>query len=212
MRIRSIIIAAVAGSVFNLPATGQSNDDFWKNTWFWGAQAGTFLYSGGGTTNVGVTFGGHWFITSNRAALSISFDQMLLPTTNITVGQDPASFSSAQRLTAMLYALPSKGTVQLFLGGGFAINNLTDATTTGTFGSLQAQNAAQQRVASLGTKAFAVLGGGAQWRVMDKWVVFGQYHYMPGTSDFLITSGQHAIQGGLRYALTAAKENVSTER
>lgn len=212
MRIRSIIIAVVAGSVFTIPATGQSNEEFWRDTWFWGAQAGPLIFSSGGTTKMGVAIGGHWFITSNRAAMQLSFDQVIMTTTNVTVGTQPAAFSSGQRLTAMLYALPSTGSLQLFLGGGFSITNLTDAAPTGTFATPQAQSSAQQQVTALGTKAFAVLGGGAQWRLMDKWVVFGQYNYMPSAKDFLITSGLHAFQGGIRYALSPSKENVSTQR
>lgn len=203
MRTRSQIGLAVAlGIVVALPARAQTNDEFWSNTWFWGAQAGTFLYTANGT-QAGGLFGGHWFITAKKSAFSLSFDQLVLPTSTVQVGTDQVTFSSGQRLQAMVFARPSTGPLQIYLGGGFGIHHITDAVST---------TLAESRVEELSTKAFAILGGGVQWRILDRWVAYGQYQYMPGTGDFLITSDQHSIQGGLRYALTRAKEAVSTER
>ena len=214
MRTSSFVsFAIVLGGFIATPAEAQSNEQFWRNTWFWGAQGGVFLYSAGGSQEVGAGFGGHWFITQNRTALNLSFDQLILSNsqTNLASGR-AVDFNRAQRLSATVYAMPNSGALQVYLGGGFAIQHVTNSLAQGPFATTSEQTSVNNQVEQLATKAFLILGGGIQWRWLNKLVLFGQYQFQPSTGDFLITSGQHAIQGGLRYALTGSKEVVSSSR
>ncbi len=69
--------------------------------------------------------------------------------------------------------------------------------------------AAVNAIDDASTKAFAVFSAGAQWR-NGRWAFFGQYQYTPPAGDFLITQETHTVMGGIRFALTSAREDVST--
>lgn len=212
MRIRSNLLIGTVLVLFATPAVAQSNnEDFWKDKWFWGGQAGGFLYSAGGTQEAGVGVGGHWFITAGHSALNFAFDQLILTGSSVQLANGrQVDFSDAQRIQATVYATPSTGDLQLYLGGGFAIQHITDAAPVGTFNSQSELDATVDQIERLATKAFVVLGGGVQWRWFKRWVIFAQYQLLPSTDDFLITSAQHSIQGGLRIALTSANEMAAT--
>ena len=213
MRIRTKVFTATVVGVFAAaPADAQSNDQFWRDTWFWGAQAGTMIFQAGGQTEVGLAVGGHWFITAGRSALNLAFDQLIFTSSQTTIGAQPVDFSRAQRISATVYAMPSTTGIQVYVGGGFALEHVTNSTPTGTFPTPQQQSAFLDQVDEEATKAFAILGGGVQWRWLSNWVVFAQYQFQPSTNDFLIGSAQHAIQGGIRYALTGSKEAVTGSR
>ena len=206
---RGLMMFAIAGLLVT-PASAQSNEQFWKNTWFWGAQGGTYIFSTGGNQEFGASVGGHWFITADHTALNIAFDQLLFSNSQVALSSgQPVDFSRAQRFSATVYAMPNSGGLQVFVGGGFALEHVSNTNASGPFTSGQQQFQVNQQVAQLATKAFLILGGGLQWRWLDKWVVFGQYQFQPSTGDFLITSGHHMIQGGLRFALTTSKEAIS---
>ncbi len=211
MRNSSRVLTMLAlGGLLAVPATAQSNEQFWKNTWFWGAQAGTYIFSAGGNQEIGAGVGGHWFITADHTALNLSFDQLLFTGSQVALASgQQVNFSRAQRFSATVYAMPNSGGLQLFVGGGFGIEHVSNTTSPGPFASPQQQFAVNQQIEQLATKAFLILGGGLQWRWFNNWVLFGQYQFQPSTSDFLISSGHHIIQGGIRYALTTSKEAIS---
>ena len=193
-----------AGSV---PAAAQ--DRSWQNKWYWGAQGGAYLFSAGGN-QTSFTAGGHWFITAGRSALYLAFDQVIMETVtnfSINTGQQ-VNFGSGQRFQATVYAVPTDGQLQVFLGGGFAIHLITDAELAGPFTG----GADQAAVDDASSKAFLILSAGAQYRFGQRWAFFGQYQFMPASVDFVIRSQQHAITAGLRYAVTHSEEVVSTER
>jgi len=213
MRIRNKVFAAtIVGAFAAAPADAQSNDQFWRETWFWGVQAGAMVFQAGGTTEAGMAIGGHWFITAGRSALNLAFDQLFFTSSQTSIGAQPVTFSRAQRVSATVYAMPSTTGLQVYLGGGFALEHVTNSSAPGTFPTPQQQTAFLEQVDAVATKAFAILGGGVQWRWAGKWVVFGQYQFQPSTNDFLIGSAQHVIQGGFRYGLTGSKEAVTGSR
>ncbi len=208
MRYRhGILLAALLLAAQTIPTAAQ--DRSWQNKWSWGAQGGTYLFSADGG-QVGYSAGGHWFITAGRSALYLAFDQLFfdtVPSQQINTGQ-LVTFGSGQRLQATVYAVPTDGKLQVFLGGGFALHRITDAEPNAPFTSSLDRAA----VESAATKAFLVLSGGAQARFLGRWALFGQYQFMPASNDFVIRSQQHSITFGLRYQLTHAEEIVSTER
>ncbi len=207
MRNRSgIFLVALLLAAQTVPATAQ--DRSWQKKWYWGAQGGAYLFSAGGD-QTGYSAGGHWFITAGRSALYLAFDQLFFDnviSTAISTGQ-AVTFNSGQRLQATVYAVPTDGKLQVFLGGGFAIHRITDAAPVGTFTSLDLSD-----VESAATKAFLILSGGIQGRFLERWALFGQYQFMPASNDFVIRSQQHSFNVGLRYALTHSEEVVSTQR
>jgi hypothetical protein len=208
MRNRSgIFLVALLLAAQTVPATAQ--DRSWQKKWYWGAQGGAYLFSAGGGDQTGYSAGGHWFITAGRSALYLAFDQLFfddLTNVPISTGQ-LVNFNSGQRLQATVYAVPTDGKLQVFLGGGFAIHRITNAEPVAPFTS-----ADQIDVENAATKAFLVLSGGIQARFAARWALFGQYQFMPASNDFVIRSQQHAFNVGLRYALTHSEEIVSTQR
>jgi hypothetical protein len=121
------------------------------------------------------------------------------------------SFSSGRRLQAQAFVIPTDNIIQVYIGGGFGIHQITDATPLGTFNTTGERDAVFRTIESAGTKAFPILGGGAQYR-MGKMAFFGQYQFMPEGRSFLLNGVQHVFSFGARYALTGSREEVTTER
>ena len=128
-------------------------------------------------------------------------------TQTIQTGQTTSS-RRGQRFQATVYAVPNDNKFHVMLGGGFAISRVTDASLTAPLVSVLDQ----RNLEDAATKAFLVLSVGWQYRARPRWAIFGQYQYMPGSTDFVIRSTQHAVNFGLRYAVTHSEEVVTTER
>lgn len=212
MRIRTHLIAAtVLAAGLTTPATAQTGRDFWQNKWFWGAQAGAYLFTVDGTTKVWGSGGGQWFITAGRSALELSFDYTFGDAATRTFPNGlQAEFSNMERYQAVLYALPSFANLNIILGGGFAIHNVSSATPLGSFATPQSLAIAQDQIDEASTKAFFLATGGLQYRLKGRWVLFGKYQFIRGTDTFIITGTQHSLQGGIRFALVGATEEVGT--
>ena len=217
MRIRTHLIAAtVLAAGLTTPATAQTGRDFWQNKWFWGAQAGAYLFTiddgqAESQTKLWASAGGQWFITAGRSALELSFDLAFGETATRTFPNGlQAEFSSMERYQAVLYAFPSFANLNIILGGGFAIHNVSSATPLGSFATPQSLAIAQDQIDDASTKAFFLASGGLQYRLTGRWVIFGEYQFIRGTDTFIITSTQHSLQGGIRFALVGATEEVGT--
>lgn len=211
----SLAALLVAGSATPVFAQDQS----WQYQWYWGGQTGVYFFQTPTQDwDIALDVGGHWLITRQRVALHLAVDQILfldgatslVPNGQAALGFTPVQFDNAQRLQAGLFIIPTNNQLQLLVGGGFAIHKISDAVPLGA-ASVQEEQLAIQRISEFDTKAFVWLGAGVQWRV-GKLAVFGNYQFSPGTDSFLITSEQHSITGGLRYALVGAREEVTTGR
>ena len=212
MRIRThLLVAAVLAAGLTTQATAQTGRDFWQNKWFWGAQAGGYLFSVDGDTKVWPSVGGHWFITAGRSALELSFDYLYGDAATRTFPNGlQAEFNTMERYQAVLYALPSFGNLNIILGGGFAIHNVSDAEPLGSFATPGALAAAQDQIDEAATKAFFLVTGGVQYRLTGPWVLFGEYQFIRGTDSFIVTSTQQSVRGGIRFALVGSTEEVGT--
>lgn len=215
-RLSGFLIAVLCLGFVTTPAAAQQDD--WKNKWYWGAQGGAYIYSTPTQSNqLAVEVGGHWLITADRVGFHLGLAQVLYgddATSSIPNGSaagQTVSFTGGQRLQAELYAFPLDGPLQIYAGGGFLINHITDAVPQGTFSTPQAEQTVMQAIDEVATKAFFTVSGGAQWR-FGRLALFGTYQFSPEGRDFLISSTQHAITGGIRYALTAANQDVTTSR
>jgi hypothetical protein len=215
---RRILKAITAMAVVTLltSTAAAAQNDAWQRKWYWGVQGG---YSFDGSNNA-PTFGGHWFITGKRSALSAGFDAVIYGTGSTTLiansqsptGQTPISFANGRRLQLILYGIPNDNTLQFYGGAGIGINQVTDARPP-VAGSISASeyNQAVNAINELDTKAFLIVVGGGQLR-FGQWALFAEYKLFPATDSFLITNDQHQINAGLRYALTHANERIETER
>jgi len=210
-RLSGFIFAIVFLGLFTTSAAAQ--DDEWQNKWYWGAQAGAYFFSTPTLSNeMAYEVGGHWLITAERIGLHMGLSQLFFDNaTSMTTSGQAVSFTRGRRLLAEMYAFPMTGQLQVYAGGGFLINYISDAIPEGTFATTQAEQAALQAIDEENTKAFFTVTGGAQWR-FGRWAVFGTYQFTPSGRDFLISSTQHSITGGLRYALAASNQSVTTNR
>ena len=207
MRIRRLVLVGPL-MLAGITSSASAQDLSWQNQWYWGVQGGAHVYSLGGG-RVAPTAGAHWFITAGRSALYLAYEQQFmqnLPQT-IRTGQS-VTFGAGQRFQASVYAVPSDSKLQVMLGGGFAINRITDAQLAGVLTSALDE----RQLDDAATKAFLILSGGWQYRTSLRTAIFGLYQYMPGSNDFVIRSAQHSFSLGIRYAVTHSQEVVSTER
>ena len=206
------------------PASAQVVNDH-SNRWYWGAQAGGFLFQTNGQGYAfDPVFGAHWLITAKRTALYIGGEQAFLLADalssvgdqNSVTGIRDATFSQVRRLFVGLLAFPLQRRIEPYAGGGFAIvtvqNAVVDCSNTTPNSQCATANdqiAAQSLVDDASSTAVAWFMGGVQLNV-GKFVVFGQYMLTSAASNFLLTGSTHSVQGGVRYAFGGAKEDVNT--
>lgn len=220
---KTACVLALASTVLAGSAAAQANS--WQHKWYWGAQGGIMAFktvdaSGfeTGWQNA-YTVGGHWLITGTRSAFYAAFDQVLFQDTTSSAivdatapgGVRPVDFNKGRRIQAMLLIFPTDGYIQPYLGGGFGIHQLVDASPTGTFNTPQELDNTLRIVDETSTKAFPILAGGLQMR-FTKLALFGQAQYMPMGRNYLITSAQYVFSVGFRYAVSASREEVTARR
>lgn len=218
-KLSAVLWSAALLGVAAQPAAAQ-RDEAWQNKWFWGAQSGLFFFKTPTQSwDAAIDIGGHWLITRSRTALMFAIDELIFqggassavgnPTS--ATGFTEVTFTRGRRVQASLMAVPMSTNIQLMLGGGFAIHQVNNAEPVGPFGSELELTTAFRAIDDQSTKAFAVFTGSAQiW--YGRLAIFGNFQYMPSGDDFLITSGQHVIVGGVRIALSSSKEAVASGR
>jgi hypothetical protein len=167
-------------------------------------------------------------ITASRSALYLAYDEILFDRpydgrvdadTSLIIdataaaGVRPVEFTRGRRIQAHIYIVPTDSRLQPYLGGGFTIQQLPDATPVLGSDTLTANQieGLLKVVDQTATRAVPVFTGGLQFR-LGRLAVYGHYQFMPEGRNFLLTSSQHVLQGGLRYALTSAREEVTTGR
>jgi opacity protein-like surface antigen len=218
---RTLCALVLAGGL--LPSSALAQADSWQHKWYWGAQGGLMEFKTPTSTSwqQAYTAGGSWFITGRRSALYVAYDQVIFNDTTNSAVLDAASatgfqtlgFTRGRRIQAFLYAVPLDGWIQPYLGGGFAIDQITNAAPqnlTAITSNTELQSVLQT-IDQTTTKAFPVFSGGMQLR-FGALAVFGQYQFMPTGRNYLIDSAQHVFSVGLRYAVTGSREEVTTAR
>ncbi len=194
-----LTVAAMAAAP--LPAQRESSDLSYQ--WYWGAQVGSLGYA----TRTQPTYwdpmvGGHWFITARRVGLYAAAEQAFFTTdARTTVGSGVVTFSQVRRILLGVVALPSRKALEPFVGGGFALAYVVNPVCTGCAGGDFAEVKRQSSAAF----AWGMIGG--QYNV-GKLSVFGHYLITDG-AGFLIEGATHTIQGGLRYSLGNAREEIT---
>jgi hypothetical protein len=121
-------------------------------------------------------------------------------------------FDQGRYIQGDLLAIPLNGPLQIYVGAGFTIQNITDAVPMGSFATPGDQAASQALVNDAASRAFVNFMGGFQLLLQGKFAVFGSYEFIPSASNFLLTSQQHVFSGGVRIALSGGREDVGIER
>jgi hypothetical protein len=204
-----LALLALAAAPLAQPAAGQTNQDR-SHMWYVGAQAGGFMYK----TNAQKYYmdpmiGGNFLITAKRTALYIGGEEAFFLTDAHATVTDPATstnydvtFSKVRRLFAGLVAYPLPQHVEPFFGVGLALITVVDA--------VPASAAAQPLVDDAANKAAAWFMGGVQINV-GRLSVFGQYIVQTSANNFLLSEEAHTVQGGIRWSLGSAREDVSSQ-
>ncbi|MBI2073952.1 MAG: hypothetical protein HYT81_13135 [Gemmatimonadetes bacterium] len=217
-------VCALALALITLAGSAAAQEDAWQHRWFWGAQAGIMRFqtpTASGWQDA-ITAGGHWLITSTHSALYAAFDHVIFKDNTSSAVVDASSptgirnidFTNGRRIQALLYIFPTDGFIQPYLGGGFGIHQLTDASPAGgpaAFATPQQFENILRVVDETSTKAFPIFSGGLQLR-FGRLALFGQGQYMPLGRNYLISSAQYVGSVGLRYALTSSREEVTARR
>jgi hypothetical protein len=220
---KTACVLAVACAVLAGSAAAQANS--WQHKWYWGAQGGIMRFETVDAFGVqtgwqnAYTVGGHWLITGSRSALYVAFDQVVFnDSTNSSVldqssptGIRNVTFNKGRRVQAMLLVFPTDGYIQPYLGGGFGIHQVVDASPVGSFNTPQELENTLRTIDETSTKAFPILAGGLQMR-LNRLALFGQAQYMPMGRNYLITSAQYVASVGFRYAVSASREEVTAKR
>jgi len=199
-----------------------AQDAPWVNQWYWGAQGGAVRFKTpdpSASWETGYTFGAHWFITGSRMGLYMSYDHILYDSA-LSVISDPTSatgarsvqFDNGRYLQADLIAMPLKGAMQLMIGAGFTIHNISDASVQGTFATPEDQAYSQALVKDAATRAFFNIMGGLQFLLGPRAAVYISYEFISSTENFLLSAEQHTFGGGIRYSFGGRKEDVTTDR
>jgi hypothetical protein len=202
----------------------------WQNMWFWGAQVGVSAYktpTTNGGTQMAIAGGGHWLITGKRMGLYLSYEQLYYPNGPSTAPGNPTSqiidptsgtgvrdvqFDQGRYIQGDLLAIPMNGPLQIYLGAGFTIQNITDAVPMGSFATPDDQAYSQSLVDDAASRAFVNFMGGFQLLLQGRLAVFGSYEFIPSARNFLLTSQQHVFMGGVRIALSGRREDVGIQR
>ena len=218
MRIlRSLVAVAALAALAPRAGHAQNGREF-NNSWFWGAKGGVMQFW---TTDVAHApaplIGAEWLITRQRAALYLAYDQSFFDQTSTytaydypnlegarpVVGEGRARIQDMRRFTAQIMVFPKRfGIMRPYAGLGFALNDIANATETGTNPGGDTEfsiNDAQSRSA-------AILTGGVQWGI-QRFSVFGQASMMPAKSRFFFNDGTtYFLEGGIRYNIGSAIE------
>ena len=197
-------VAALAAA----PATAQQVKDNWSDRWYWGAHVGGMGYA----TATQQTYwdpmiGAHWFITKKRIALYTAAEQAFFTADAHTViAGRVATFSEVRRFVLGLVALPKRGYIEPYFGGGFMIAYIVNPKVDCTGCTATEQGAVNTSLADQSTSAFAWGMGGAQMN-LGPLSLFG--HYMiTDAGGFMIQGAMHAIQVGARWSFGSATESV----
>lgn len=219
-----VLGALLAAAPLHAQGTG------WQNMWFWGAQVGVSAYktpTTGTSIQLALDVGAHWLITGKRMGLYLAYDQLFYPNGPSTAPGNPTSqitdptsgtgvrdvqFDQGRYIQGDLLAIPLNGPLQIYVGAGFTIQNITDAVPMGSFATPDDQAASQALVNDAASRAFLNFMGGFQLLLQSRFTVFGTYEFIPSASNFLISSQQHVFSGGVRIALSGRREDVAIDR
>jgi hypothetical protein len=222
MRLLRVLTAAIGlAALLARPSAAQEGRQF-KDAWFWGIKGGGMLYSSASTNHsLAPSVGAEWLITRSRAGLYLSFDQAFLSTRGQFFDRDPDStfyrnvdLKNLRRfgMAAMVFPMQS-AKYHPYFGIGLALNQIANATFTGSFATPARYQIALDSVQSKKTSFSPNFIGGLQMR-MTRFSVFGQAVASPTQQNFFLynqgggSAMSFAIEGGVRYNIGSSIDRV----
>jgi hypothetical protein len=218
---RTVVVAMLAAALVpGLALAQNASSAGFDNGWFWGVKGGITqfdaidLQAGGFKTVNATTVGGEWMITRTRMALILSmehsfFDEVSAVFDPTAPGSArPVNISDMRRYHVGLLAFPvSWGGARPYLGGGYAINVIQEASPQGTFPTVGSMDSVFTRVDQQSSRASFVVTGGLQAQ-MGRLAFFAQASTMATRDNFLINGSANTFmfEGGIRYRLSSAFE------
>jgi hypothetical protein len=217
--VRTVVLAVLATAAVPALALAQSASGF-DNGWFWGAKGGIMQFDAIDTRNGGfktvnaTTVGGEWLITRTRAGLYLSVEHAFFDEVAAVFDPSAAGASRAVNISDMrryhmgMLAFPVNwGGARPYLGVGYAINVIQNASPQGTFTSQGAMDSVFTRVDRQSTRSSFVVTAGVQAQ-MGRWGLFAQAATMPTRDNFLISGSSNTFmfEGGLRFRISNAIE------
>lgn len=214
-RPRLLTVAMLAALCSAAPLAAQTYD--WQYRWYWGVKGGMLGYS---MPSFGQVFspqvGGEWLITAKRSALYVGVSQSLTaetdPAFTLTgqTGTYSVDFDNMRRIQIGVVVLPTNGSIQPYIGGGFVIETLTNARLSG--GSAPGSQTEQRALSDASSGGFALVIAGIQLRMGRRMALYGHFQTSPQGRDFLLAGGSNSIEFGLRYAFLPSREDDVTSR
>ncbi|MGH7710156.1 MAG: hypothetical protein ACREOG_02670 [Gemmatimonadaceae bacterium] len=216
---RTVVVAVLAAAAVPTLALAQSASGF-DNGWFWGAKGGITQFdaidtqTGGNKTVSAATVGGEWLITRTRGGLYLSVEQAFFDELSAVFdpsapgGARPVDISDMRRYHMGVLAYPvTWAGARPYLGVGYAVNVIQNASPRGTFPSEGAMDSVFTRVDRQSTRASFVITAGIQAH-MGRWALFAQAGSMPTRDNFLINASSNTFmfEGGIRYRISDAIE------
>lgn len=211
--IRRIATALVLSAAVPMAAEAQSGRHF-KDSWFWGAKAGSMVFSTTTTSNVfAPQIGAEWLITRSRGGLYLSFDQAFFDeVTTVSDGtgnEYSVRIRDSRRATAAALAFPvTWGHIRPYAGVGLAITFITSARVTDSLEDPEEDMFVRDMVAQHKDRASVIGMAGAQLQYR-RFSLFGQGTLMPGQLTNLMNgSATWVLEGGLRYNIGSAIDRI----
>jgi hypothetical protein len=194
-------------------ASAAQGGRLFRDSWFWGANAGIMSFSTSTVANQTATvINGEWFITRTRGGLYISAGEAFF-TTSATVSDNNGNPYNVQikdmtQIMADAIALPvAWGGVHLYAGAGFLMNLAHEATITDVILNPNVQAQVQQNLNSAkdGVQFNILVGVHAQ---LKRAAIFGNVVWMPTPSSFIL-NGRAAwfLEGGVRFNIGTSDES-----
>lgn len=164
---RALATAMALVAVVPALAAAQSVRPF-KDSWYWGAKAGTFLYSTPSTTNAMAPVGGiDWLITRTKGGLYVSFEQAFFNRIEYIKADGDTTravtLKDMRRLDIAAVAFPgSSRFIKPYAGLGFTMQQIANAEPQGTYISPDQQATAESVVTQLRTAWTPLMLAGVQ--------------------------------------------------
>lgn len=213
-RIRAL--TTVVALVTLVPALGAAQADRgFKNSWFWGAKAGTLDYSTPTRMNALAPMGGiDWLITRSKAGMYLSFQQAFFTRTEAMQAEGDSvrsvDLKNMRRFDIAAMIFPGSSLYfKPYAGLGFSIDQVASAVPQGVFTNPDQFASADALITQLRTSVSPVLMLGAQLQLL-RMSVFVQGTAAPSQKNFFLHNPEAtfltSLEAGVRWNFGSAIE------
>jgi hypothetical protein len=215
--VRGLAIAIAAMAVLPELSNAQLGRRF-ENAWFWGAKAGTLVYSTAAVTNqVAPIFGAEWVITRRRGGLYVSFDHGIMTEQAFYLNADMLPDTSIMdmelkdirryNMAAMIF--PDIGRwIRPYVGIGASLTQVARATNRAGYTSADEEMSSEGLISDYKATLSPLSMVGVQLR-LPLASVFAQATAMSTPQRFFLRGGNmftYSLEAGIRYNVGSSIE------